>query len=131
MNHEGLLAYTKKTYDACLRTMEKKNQDYSSGEDPFANFRRSVTIGITPDKAIYSRFTDKCARMETYINRGKLSVQDESFADTISDAINYLAILKAWVEDNGAVAVEEKAGVTYEIPEQKPKRGRPRKHFIV
>lgn len=89
------------TFDNCLIIATKKNADYSPGADPFRNFRNSEVIGVDPERAILVRVTDKITRIGNLIGRtdGPV-VTDETINDTIEDAINYLAILKALREND-------------------------------
>ena len=72
--------------------MVKKNQDYGADDDPFRNFRSFGAFGILV------RLSDKLARVRTYIERGDLKVEDETFQDTCKDAINYVILLLTIVE---------------------------------
>lgn len=88
------------TFERCYNIAEAKNNDYGgSNQDPFANFRNSTIAGVTVEKGILVRLMDKMSRISTLLDR-KAMVKDESIIDTIQDAINYLAIMKAFIELN-------------------------------
>lgn len=95
-NDNPLIADMRDTFASCLLIAELKNRDYSSGEDQFQNFRRSTMVGVPTDRAILVRLTDKLARISNLLDKEN-EVVDEKLDDTIMDAINYLAILKAWL----------------------------------
>jgi len=88
--------------DMCVQALElmrKKNADYSGGgSDPFANFRRAEAMGVcSTEQAFLVRMTDKMSRLATYSISGKLSVEDETFHDTLIDMINYSVLLAAYL----------------------------------
>jgi hypothetical protein len=78
--------------------MRKKQADYTNGtDDPFRNFQLGPSMGVgTVPSGIFIRFLDKVSRLATYIPKGRFEV-NESLADTVVDAINYLVLLKASV----------------------------------
>lgn len=95
-----LLANMVETYNKCFSTAVAKNNDYGgSNNDPFANFRNSTIAGVTVEKGILVRLMDKMSRISTLLDKEAM-VKDESINDTIEDAINYLAILKAYITLN-------------------------------
>lgn len=98
MNQSEFFQSIEETFSTCLETAKKKNQDYAGDKDPFANFSRVETFGIcTVEQGVLVRITDKLARVSNLICSGKNpAVADESVDDTLLDAINYLAILKAY-----------------------------------
>jgi hypothetical protein len=73
-----------------LQIMRQKNDDYSSADDPYRNFREFGQLGILV------RLSDKLARLRTFTERGELSVKDESVRDTVLDAINYLVLFEGY-----------------------------------
>jgi len=84
------------TFDYCIQTAIRKNNDYGgSNNDPFANFRNSTIAGVTVQKGILVRLMDKMTRISTLLDKEAM-VKDETIFDSIDDAINYLAILKAY-----------------------------------
>jgi hypothetical protein len=83
----------------CLVIAARKNADYTGGTDPFGNFRYAPLAGVPVARGILVRITDKLARISTLIDSPP-AVADESLSDSIDDAINYLAILGAWLLEN-------------------------------
>jgi hypothetical protein len=80
--------------------LQKKNQDYASGDDPYANFRKGEIFDICSTEAgILLRITDKMSRLATFVKNKKLSVDNESFEDSILDIINYMVLFSAYVQD--------------------------------
>lgn len=83
---------------------ERKNQDYSPGEDPFRNFRRSEKIGIPAFAGAYTRLGDKIERCDSLIanvlaGKGEnAAVLDESLWDTLLDGANYFLIVACLYE---------------------------------
>jgi hypothetical protein len=92
-----LLVNMIETFNKCFATAVKKNNDYGgSNNDPFANFRNSTIAGVSVEKGILVRLMDKMSRISTLLDKEAM-VKDESITDTIEDAINYLAIMKAYI----------------------------------
>jgi hypothetical protein len=93
-----LLVNMQQTFDNCYTVAKAKNNDYGgTNKDPFANFRNSTIAGVTVEKGILVRLMDKMSRISTLLDKEAM-VKDESIIDTIQDAINYLAIMKAFIE---------------------------------
>lgn len=88
----------KNTFARGVELIERKNHDYAGVDDPFANFKYAEILGIPVEMAILVRVTDKIARIRNLLGK-KSQVKDEAIEDTLLDAINYLAILKAYLED--------------------------------
>ena len=92
-----LLMSMGETFERCYLTAIAKNNDYGgSNSDPFANFRNSTIAGVSVEKGILVRLMDKMSRISTLLDK-EAKVKDESITDTIEDAINYLAIMKAYI----------------------------------
>jgi hypothetical protein len=91
--------------------MKKKNHDYSgkSGTEPFANFTRAESMGITTtEKGLLVRMLDKMSRLSSFTDSGEFMVEDEKLQDTIIDMINYSILLYAYIQS--------KSENTYEKP---------------
>jgi len=94
-----LLVSLEKTFSDCLETAKRKNADYAGiNSDPFKNFKNSTVVGVTVEKGILVRLMDKMSRISNLLE-AEAQVKDESIYDTIDDAINYLAILKAYKQN--------------------------------
>lgn len=94
-----LLDSLKETFDACLETAKKKNADYAGeNSDPFKNFKNATVVGVSVERGIMVRLMDKMSRVSNLLEK-EAQVKDEAVEDTIDDAINYLAILKAYRQD--------------------------------
>jgi hypothetical protein len=74
-------------FHAILREMgrlyDKKQADYGTAEDPFANYRSSEDIGIPAWKNAFLRTTEKVNRVKSFIRNGKLA--NESIEDAFMD----------------------------------------------
>jgi len=100
MTQEEFFKFIEDGYKKAHGIIVKKNSDYATGEDPFKNFKMASLIGITPERAILVRVSDKLARISNLMNPGKKAqVSDEAIEDTVLDMINYLAILRAFLQD--------------------------------
>lgn len=98
MTRQQLQDSIKRTFEQAAKIAEAKNMDYASSEDGFKNFRSAELVKINMEKSILIRIMDKISRISNLLDRPNV-VKDESIADSILDAINYLAILKAKLED--------------------------------
>ena len=87
-----------KSYADGLDLVRRKNADYANSEDPFKNFRSAGLAGVSVGRAILVRALDKMSRISNLLDRDQPVVMDEKIEDTLLDGINYLAILKAWIE---------------------------------
>jgi len=102
MNRDELLKYHSEICNAAQQLMSLKNRDYagSDGNQPFANFTRVESMGIcTTEQGFMTRVTDKMSRLSSFLNSGKMHVEDESFSDTIVDVINYMVLLSAYISE--------------------------------
>ncbi len=82
--------------------MNLKHRDYAGndGTEPFATFPRCESMGICEtEQGFMVRVTDKMSRLSSFLQSGKMHVEDESFYDTIVDVINYMVLLGAYVKD--------------------------------
>ena len=86
------------TFTKGIELVERKNADYAGADNPFKNFESALVVGIPIDRAILVRVLDKLSRISNLLGR-EAAVKDETIEDTLVDAINYLAILKAYLED--------------------------------
>lgn len=85
----------KETCEAARELMVKKSHDYTNGStDPFANFRGSEFLNVPAEIGILIRMMDKFKRIETFVSKNDLKVEDENVFDSITDIINYSILLK-------------------------------------
>lgn len=115
MNRKEFKEHIAGTFGKGLNIIDKKNADYSSEEDPFANFNNSLVAHVTQPQAILVRVMDKMSRIGNLLIR-EAAVKDESMEDTIIDAINYLAILLAWLHRNDGVNQTKELVADYADP---------------
>lgn len=102
MTRDELLKYHRELCESARDLMSLKNRDYagSDGNEPFANFTRVESMGIcSTEQGFMTRITDKMSRLSSFLNSGKMHVEDESFSDTIVDVINYMVLLSAYTKD--------------------------------
>lgn len=101
MNRKQLLQSIEDTFKDAHSIVEAKNRDYAgkTGEDAFANFKFGSLLGIGVEKSILSRVVDKIARLNSIIESGEVAVKSDSISDSIRDCCNYLAIMKAYVDE--------------------------------
>lgn len=102
MTTPELLDYHTTLCNKAKEIMSKKNHDYSgsSGETPFANLEIIEHLGLgQTELGILLRIADKLMRLATYIKAGKLLVEDEGVENSCLDAINYLVLFAAKVNE--------------------------------
>lgn len=98
MSIEELLKLHTEISTRCLEIMKKKNHDYTSGStDPFVNFRMSEMIGIHPVLGALLRVMDKIKRIQTFVEKGKLEIANETVVDAIEDCINYFILIEGMI----------------------------------
>lgn len=107
---ERLIEHHQKMCDRGRELMVRKNSDYKAGSgDPFANFRSAAWLRCSPETGILLRVQDKMSRIVSFLERGELAVSDESVQDSCIDAVNYLLILSAMLEERRERGVKERA----------------------
>lgn len=99
MNREDLFKLHETTCASALATMRKKNHDYAASGDPFQNFNGSEIYGIPRVKGLLLRVGDKLQRINTFVEKGTLKVDNEGVHDAIEDVINYMILAKGMIVD--------------------------------
>lgn len=69
---------------------DKKQQDYGSRGDPFANVRASQRWGVPPWVGAMIRANDKVQRLQSFTENGRLA--NEGVEDSLIDLANYAVI---------------------------------------
>lgn len=91
--HADFITRLTALYADNVEISRRKNADYAGPEDPFANFLLCEGLGISAETGILVRICDKIARAGRLILSATDPQVDESVADTLKDAANYLMIL--------------------------------------
>lgn len=100
LNQQQAMEVQEFIMDMAMSIVEDKRHDYSGGEDPFGNFRKSALFGVDPWRGVMVRLTDKLSRIESIIEAdGERRVMDEALWDTLADAVNYVCILGGLVAE--------------------------------
>ena len=102
MDRNELLKFHTSVCEDAKNLMNLKNRDYAGngGTEPFANFTRCEAMGVCQTEAgILVRVIDKISRMSSFLESGKMHVEDESFYDAMIDVVNYMVLLGAYVQD--------------------------------
>lgn len=79
-------------------THNKKEADYGTDEDPFANITAAREFGIQPWVGAVLRLNDKIARIKAFVKKGNL--QNENLADSLLDICVYAAIALVKYEES-------------------------------
>lgn len=69
---------------------DRKQRDYGTDSDPFANVRASAELGIEPWRGVVNRMGDKWSRIKQFCKRGTLA--NEGFEDSLLDIAVYALI---------------------------------------
>ena len=115
MDRNELLDFHIKVCEDARNLMNLKNRDYAGngGTEPFANFTRCEAMGVCETEAgILVRVIDKISRMSSFLESGKMHVEDESFYDAMIDVVNYMVLLGAYVQDKDTPQTEPKVNET-------------------
>lgn len=99
---DDLVKSVENTYKQGIELIKTKNKDYAGNGDPFQNFNACTVIGVSPEKALLVRITDKLTRIANLIEK-PAQVKDEAITDTLVDLCNYSAILKAMIESKNEI----------------------------
>ncbi len=117
MNSDQYQSHLAKVFQQCLTVVNKKCADYAQPDDPFHNFRQVEAFGLCPlEKGILVRLTDKFSRIANLLER-PAEVEDETIYDTILDAINYLAILHAYISHTNSAKPSPDVAIRPHVPE--------------
>ena len=101
------LAMQAEWFSSIQALTQKKNADYATARetDPFANFRLVEAYGVTTaEVGLFTRMSDKMARLASFVKAGKLQVEDEGVHDTLKDLANYSFIMSAFIKAKAAGA---------------------------
>jgi|TARA_R100000008_G_C3491339_1_gene118878 hypothetical protein len=102
MDRDELLKFHASVCEDARNLMNLKNRDYAGngGSEPFANFTRCEAMGVCQtESGILVRVIDKISRMSSFLESGKMHVEDESFYDAMIDVVNYMVLLGAYVKE--------------------------------
>ena len=86
--------------DKMIEITRKKNHDYTgASDDPFANFRLVEHAGIAKTEVGFlTRMSDKMSRINSFVQKGTLLVEDESVQDTLMDLANYCVLMAGYIK---------------------------------
>jgi hypothetical protein len=101
MTGEEFMEFHKAACEKMHAICKAKNADYAGqkgGADAFANFRMVELYGVASvEQGLFTRMSDKFARIATFLQRGDLEVKDESVQDTLLDFANYCLLTAAYL----------------------------------
>ena len=82
---------------------DKKQSDYGTDADPFANVRASQEFGVRPWIGALVRLNDKVVRLKSFARKG--SLENESAKDSMLDIAVYALIALVLYEGESAESV--------------------------
>ena len=98
MERTELINSVQETFNECMEILRAKQHDYATKEDALQNFRYAELVSVGPQKAVLVRIAEKLSRVSNLLDQEE-AVKDEKIEDTIRDMVNYMAILKAMLEE--------------------------------
>lgn len=101
MSHEEYLKIHKQLMDTMHSLTKNKQTDYcGNSSDPFYNVSRGERLGTySTEVGLLTRINDKLARLESFVTKDKMAVNDEKVLDTCMDASNYILMLGIYLTD--------------------------------
>jgi hypothetical protein len=97
---DEVLKLKKMLYEKADEIHRKKGHDYASEEDSLKNFKLVEFLGVCPaEVGCFIRLTDKISRIAQFLQTGVFKVESENLEDTIVDAINYLTLFYALINE--------------------------------
>lgn len=116
--------------DELKQLHDKKQADYGTDDDPFANVRASEAFGIDAWLGCMIRANDKMKRLQTYALKGELSNEavEDSFMDLAVYSVIALILFSETTSNDEPTEKEldfdklegiEFNGVAYEVPRPK------------
>ncbi len=93
MTNKNLFEEIEKLQSISLDIIKRKNNDYSSTDDPFLNFREFGKYGFLV------RISDKWSRLKQLLSGKEQKVTDETIKDTLIDMSNYLLLLAVYLDN--------------------------------
>lgn len=110
MTHEAYVKYVDTTFNELKALLAKKNADYSSAQDAFANNRAVEAFGVSTTEAnLFGKLLDKMSRIATFIREGTYKVKEESVADSLDDLIGYAVLMKAYLSEKSTEQSEKES----------------------
>ena len=97
MRRPDFVKALEKNFKDGLDLMIQKNCDYSDPNDSFANFKRSLLVGVPVERGMLVRIMDKVSRISNVLDADP-EVKDESLEQTIMDTMNYFNLLLTYVQ---------------------------------
>lgn len=88
---------------------DKKQQDYGTEADPFANVRAAEDFGVPAWLGCLIRMNDKMTRLKTFAKKGSLS--NESVEDSLRDLAVYSLIALCLYKEEDAVTSSREEGL--------------------
>ncbi len=114
MNRAELLDFHTQMTQRCHALLARKNSDYATERDQFANLEMCERMGLcSTEHGILIRITDKLTRIGNLLSKGgDPAVLNESLQDTCDDVVNYMVLLAAKMLDRQ----NDRRGKTNGIP---------------
>ena len=98
-----------------IRAMhDRKQADYGSDDDPFANIRASELFGMPAWLGAIIRASDKISRIQAFSRKGKLA--NEIVEDSLLDLAVYAVIALAMYREDDTLGSCDKCGAFGLVP---------------
>lgn len=121
MRTDQFRTYLEGIFDRMILLTESKGAEYAHDDDQLANFRRlSERLGIPAGVVALVYLTKHMDAIEGHI-RGLSESLSEPIAGRIDDALLYLILLRAIIdEDSGAMPAEQQHSAVIALPCDRP-----------
>jgi hypothetical protein len=100
MTSEEYLDFLLDLFGSMHELIKAKNTDYTAGQGAFANFEKSVELGVDPMVGVLIRMEDKLQRIKSFVKTGSLAVKGEGVDDALKDIIGYASICLGMLEQD-------------------------------
>jgi len=100
MTKKDYLEFHREFCDKMINLTKIKNADYTGdSDDPFCNFRLCESVGVSSVmQGFLTRMLDKIARVNSFAQKGYLSVKEESVQDALLDLANYAILMAGFIK---------------------------------
>jgi hypothetical protein len=99
MKPQAFIEMVRRRQESCLALLEEKALEYAPGEDRLSNFKRAgAVLGVKPIQALVGMLVKHWVSIAEMVQSGR-EYSPEKWAEKIEDAINYMYLLEALLEE--------------------------------
>ena len=99
MKPQDFIDMVRRRQESCLALLEQKALEYSSGDARLSNFKRAgAVLGVKPTQALMGMLVKHWVSIAEMVQSDQ-PYSPEKWAEKIEDAINYMYLLEALLEE--------------------------------